>query len=148
MRPLHPASPAPPAVGLLRGLRAGALAVLCVLLPLAGHAFSQGHAPRWLVVVAAAVVAVPGAVFVTRRRLTDTQLFGAFAASQLAYHVAYALPGPAPRCPAGRARRRAGRGWSSTTPWRGRRRACSWRAICSPFCSPPGCSGSASNCSG
>ncbi|MET9953664.1 hypothetical protein ABZ135_19205 [Streptomyces sp. NPDC006339] len=81
-----------------------------MLLPLAGHALSQGHAPRWLVVVAAAVVAVPGAAFVTRRRLTDTQLLGAFAASQLAYHVAYSVPGACAAMP-GRAGATADWSW-------------------------------------
>lgn len=82
-----------PAAGAARGLRAGLLAVLCVLLPLAGHALSQGHAPRWFIVAAVAVVAVPAAVVLTRRRLTDAQAVGVLAASQLAYHAAYSLPG-------------------------------------------------------
>ncbi|ALV33515.1 hypothetical protein [Streptomyces sp. CdTB01] len=85
--------PGSPASGVLRGLRAGVLAVLCVLLPLAGHVLSQGHAPRWVIVVATAAVALPGAVVLTRRRLTDTQLLGVLAVAQLAYHVAYSLPG-------------------------------------------------------
>ncbi|MFD5574468.1 hypothetical protein [Streptomyces cadmiisoli] len=93
MRVLSPASPASPAGGVLRGLRAGALAVLCVLLPLAGHVLSQGHAPGWLMVVATAAVAVPGAVVLTRRQLTDTQLLGTLAVAQLVHHLAYALPG-------------------------------------------------------
>ncbi|MFJ2212005.1 hypothetical protein ACIQVO_01850 [Streptomyces sp. NPDC101062] len=93
MRPLRPTRSASPATGVLRGLRAGALAVLCVLLPLAGHALSQGHTPRWIIVAGVAAVAVPGAVALTRRRLTDTQVVGVLAASQAAYHVAYSLPG-------------------------------------------------------
>ncbi|MDT9698378.1 hypothetical protein [Streptomyces sp. P17] len=93
MRPLRSPAPASPASGVLRGLRAGALAVLCVLLPLAGHALSQCHAPRWIIVAAVAAVAVPGAVVLTRRRLTDSQVVGVLAAAQIAYHVAYSLPG-------------------------------------------------------
>ncbi|WP_406498570.1 hypothetical protein OHB06_50705 [Streptomyces sp. NBC_01604] len=81
-----------PASGALRGLRAGVLAVLCVLLPLAGHVLSQCHAPRWIIVAATAAVALPGAAVLTRHRLTDTQLLGVLALAQLAYHVAYALP--------------------------------------------------------
>ncbi|MGO4424059.1 hypothetical protein AB4Z54_36550, partial [Streptomyces sp. MCAF7] len=67
---------ASPASGVLRGVRAGVLAVLCVLLPLVGHVLSQGHTPRWAVVAAMALVAVPGAAVLTRWRLTDTQLLG------------------------------------------------------------------------
>lgn len=67
--------------------------MLCVLLPLAGHVLSQGHAPRWIIVAAVAVVAVPGAALLTRKRLTDTQLVAVLAASQIAYHAAYSLPG-------------------------------------------------------
>ncbi|MGC4971682.1 hypothetical protein ACLQ2D_02085 [Streptomyces sp. DT199] len=93
MRPLCLPGSASPASGVLRGLRAGVLAVLCVLLPLAGHALSQCHAPRWVIVAAVAAVAVPGAAVLTRRRLTDAQVVGVLAAAQVAYHVAYALPG-------------------------------------------------------
>ncbi|MPY59987.1 hypothetical protein [Streptomyces spongiae] len=85
--------PGSPASGRLRGLRAGVLAVLCVLLPLAGHVLSQGHAPQWVVVAATAAVATPGAVVLTRHRLTDSQLLGTLLLAQLAYHVAYSLPG-------------------------------------------------------
>ncbi|MFF1291706.1 MULTISPECIES: hypothetical protein [unclassified Streptomyces] len=92
--PTH-CSPGPgsPASGVLRGLRAGVLAVLCVLLPLAGHVLSQCHAPRWIIVAATAAVALPGAAMLTRHRLTDTQLLGVLALAQFAYHVAYSLPG-------------------------------------------------------
>ncbi|MFF4983822.1 hypothetical protein ACFY3O_27695 [Streptomyces sp. NPDC001046] len=69
------------------------LAVLCVLLPLAGHVLAQCHAPRWIIVAGTAAVAVPGAVLLTRRRLTDTQVLAVLAAAQLAYHAAYSLPG-------------------------------------------------------
>nr|WTA00353.1 hypothetical protein OH820_08895 [Streptomyces sp. NBC_00857] len=93
MRPLSPTRSVSPATGVLRGLRAGALAVLCVLLPLAGHALFQGHAPRWIIVAGIAAVAVPGAATLTRRRLTDSQVAGVLAASQVACHVAYSLPG-------------------------------------------------------
>ncbi|MEU9191223.1 hypothetical protein AB0D14_43415 [Streptomyces sp. NPDC048484] len=85
--------PGSPASGGLRGLRAGVLAVLCVLLPLAGHVLSQGHAPRWIIVATVAAVAVPGAAALTRHRLTDTQLLSVLAVAQFAYHVAYSLPG-------------------------------------------------------
>ncbi|MGW6910049.1 hypothetical protein [Streptomyces sp. NPDC054940] len=78
---------------MLRGLRASALAVLCVLLPLAGHVLAQCHAPRWIITGGMAAVAVPGAVVLTRRRLTDTQVLAALAVAQLAYHAAYSLPG-------------------------------------------------------
>ncbi|WP_331753294.1 hypothetical protein OG440_39830 (plasmid) [Streptomyces sp. NBC_00637] len=93
MRPLEMHRAASPASGVLRGTRAAALAALCVLLPLAGHLLSQGHAPRWAVVAAMVLMAVPGAVVLTRRRLTDTQLLIALAAAQLAFHAAYSLPG-------------------------------------------------------
>ncbi|MFJ3658720.1 hypothetical protein ACIPPR_36135 [Streptomyces nigra] len=82
-----------PASGVVRGLRAGMLAVLCVLLPLAGHVLAQCHAPRWIIVAATSAVALPGAAVLTRRRLTDTQLLGVLALAQFAYHVAYSLPG-------------------------------------------------------
>ncbi|MFJ2213647.1 hypothetical protein ACIQVO_12730 [Streptomyces sp. NPDC101062] len=90
---LGPVRPASPATGVLRGLRASVLAVLCVLLPLAGHALSQGHAPRAVIVAGIAAVAIPGAVTLTRHRLTDAQVFGVLAATQVAYHAAYSLPG-------------------------------------------------------
>ncbi|MFF0131766.1 hypothetical protein ACFYTG_39665 [Streptomyces mirabilis] len=93
MRTHHLRGPGSPASGGLRGFRAGVLAVLCVLLPLAGHVLSQGHTPRWIIVAAMAAVAVPGAAVLTRHRLTDTQLLGVLAVAQLAYHVAYSLPG-------------------------------------------------------
>ncbi|MFE3830692.1 hypothetical protein [Streptomyces sp. NPDC059092] len=90
---LGPARSASPATGVLRGLRASVLAVLCVLLPLAGHALSQGHVPRVVIVAGVAAVAVPGAVALTRHRLTDAQVLGALAATQVACHAAYSLPG-------------------------------------------------------
>ncbi|MFI2410561.1 hypothetical protein [Streptomyces sp. NPDC018947] len=93
MRPLSVTGSASPASGALRGLRAGVLAVLCVLLPLAGHALNQCHAPRWVVAAAVAGVAVPGAALLTRRRLTDTQVAGVLLAAQIASHLAYSLPG-------------------------------------------------------
>ncbi|MET9817294.1 MULTISPECIES: hypothetical protein [unclassified Streptomyces] len=94
MRPPYPPPPsASPASGVLRGTRAAVLAVLCVLLPLAGHVLARGHAPRWLIVAALAAVAVPSAAVLTRRRLTDTQLLVVLTAAQLAYHAAYSLPG-------------------------------------------------------
>ncbi|MEI5522929.1 hypothetical protein WB401_05755 [Streptomyces brasiliscabiei] len=93
MLPHSPRGAGSPASGGLRGLRAGVLAVLCVLLPLAGHLLAQCHVPRWIIVAGMAAVAVPGAAVLTRRRLTDTQLLGVFTAAQLAYHAAYALPG-------------------------------------------------------
>ncbi|WP_406173546.1 hypothetical protein [Streptomyces canus] len=67
--------------------------MLCVLLPLAGHVLSQCHVPQWIIVAATAAVALPGAAVLTRHRLTDTQLLGVLALAQLAYHVAYSLPG-------------------------------------------------------
>ncbi|MCT9138470.1 hypothetical protein [Streptomyces violarus] len=93
MRPHRPRGPASPASGVLRGLRAGVLAVLCVLLPLAGHVLAQCHAPRWIIVAGTAAVAVPGATVLTRRRLTDTQVLAVLAAAQLACHAVYSLPG-------------------------------------------------------
>ncbi|MGA5894610.1 hypothetical protein [Streptomyces venetus] len=93
MRPLCPTGDASPASGVLRGMRAGVLAALCVLLPLTGHVLSRCHAPRWIIVAAIVVVAVPGAAVLTRRRLTDTQVFGALTAAQVASHLAYTLPG-------------------------------------------------------
>ncbi|MFE4665682.1 hypothetical protein ACFRI7_07155 [Streptomyces sp. NPDC056716] len=92
MSPLpRPTADASPASGVLRGLRAGVLATLCVLLPLVGHVLARCHAPGWVIVGAVAVVAVPGAVLLTRRRLTDAQVIGVLVAAQLASHVAYAL---------------------------------------------------------
>lgn len=76
-----------------RGLRAGSLAVLCVSLPLGAHLLERCQAPMWAVVAAVAVIAVPAAVVLTRRRLSDNQVVGVLAVSQLAYHLAYALPG-------------------------------------------------------
>ncbi|WP_435282015.1 hypothetical protein [Streptomyces koelreuteriae] len=93
MRPHRPRGLASPASGVLRGLRAGVLAVLCVLLPLAGHVLARCHAPRWIIVAGMAAVAVPGATVLTRRRLTDTQVLAVLAAAQLACHAAYSLPG-------------------------------------------------------
>ncbi|MET9759549.1 hypothetical protein ABZ016_10885 [Streptomyces sp. NPDC006372] len=93
MRPFRLTGPASPASGALRGLRAGVLAVLCVLLPLTGHVLSRCHAPRWMVVAAIAAVAVPAAAVLTRRRLTDTQVAGALTAAQITSHLAYTLPG-------------------------------------------------------
>ncbi|SNB90493.1 hypothetical protein SAMN02745831_06797 [Streptomyces sp. PgraA7] len=93
MRPLPLPRTTSPVSGVLRGVRAAVLAVLCVLLPMAGHALTLGHAPQWVVVAMVGLVAVPGAAFLTRRRLTDGQLLGALAAAQVAHHAAYALPG-------------------------------------------------------
>ncbi|MFU0437033.1 hypothetical protein ACLZH7_01025 [Streptomyces sp. BG2AG] len=93
MPPLRPPGPASPAAGVVRGVRAGALAVLCVSLPLAGHLLARCEAPTWVLVAMAGMVAGPAAVVLTRRRLSDTQVVGVLAASQLAYHLAYALPG-------------------------------------------------------
>ncbi|WP_343239676.1 hypothetical protein [Streptomyces sp. SID9913] len=64
-----------------------------MLLPLAGHVLAQCHAPRWIIVAGTAAVAVPSAAVLTRHKLTETQLLAVFAASQLAYHAAYSLPG-------------------------------------------------------
>ncbi|RPK69230.1 hypothetical protein EES43_00235 [Streptomyces sp. ADI96-02] len=93
MRQFRSQRSASPATGVLRGMRVGGLAALCVLLPLVGHVLTRGHAPRWVLVAAMAVVALPGAAVLTRRRLTDTQLLIALAATQAAYHAAYSLPG-------------------------------------------------------
>ncbi len=93
MRPLLLPRTTSPASGVLRGVRATVLAVLWVLLPMAGHALTLGHAPQWAVVAVVGLVAVPGAVFLTRRRLTDGQLLGVLVAAQVAHHAAYALPG-------------------------------------------------------
>ncbi|MEV7286938.1 hypothetical protein AB0O01_20615 [Streptomyces sp. NPDC093252] len=88
----RPAAGGSPASGVVRGLRAGVLAAVCVLLPLMGHVLARCHAPGWLIVAAVAVVAVPGALLLTRRRLTDAQVIAALAAAQIAAHSAYALP--------------------------------------------------------
>ncbi|ONI49976.1 MULTISPECIES: hypothetical protein [unclassified Streptomyces] len=93
MRPMLLPRTASPASGVLRGARAAVLAVLCVLLPMAGHVLTLGHTPQWVVVAMAGLVAVPGAVFLTRRRLTDGQLLGVLVAAQVAHHATYALPG-------------------------------------------------------
>ncbi|MGW4624910.1 hypothetical protein [Streptomyces rubiginosohelvolus] len=60
---------------------------------MAGHALTLGHAPQWVLVAMVGLVAVPGAVFLTRRKLTDGQLLGVLAAAQVAHHATYALPG-------------------------------------------------------
>ncbi|MGC0206715.1 hypothetical protein [Streptomyces levis] len=93
MRSLWPTGPASPASGALRGLRAGFLAVLCVLLPSACHVLDRCHAPRWTVVATIAAVALPGCLFLTRRRLSDAQVLGALLAAQATAHAAYALAG-------------------------------------------------------
>ncbi|MFF2719345.1 hypothetical protein [Streptomyces sp. NPDC058011] len=93
MPPLRASRTASPAAGMARGLRAGSLAVLCVSLPLAAHLLERCQAPMRAVVAAVAVIAVPAAVVLTRRRLSDNQVVGVLAVSQLAYHLAYALPG-------------------------------------------------------
>ncbi|WP_242575570.1 hypothetical protein [Streptomyces sp. NP-1717] len=77
----------------LRGVAAGALAVLCVLLPLVCHALSQGHAPGWMLLATMACLGLPAALCLTGSRLSDNQVLAALAAAQLAYHVAYSLPG-------------------------------------------------------
>ncbi|MEV0779622.1 hypothetical protein [Streptomyces sp. NPDC050428] len=77
----------------LRGLRAGAVAALCVLLPLACHVLAQGHLPGWMLLATMACLGVPAAVWLTGRRMSDSQVLAALAAAQLAYHVAYSLPG-------------------------------------------------------
>ncbi|MFI6642927.1 hypothetical protein [Streptomyces sp. NPDC050504] len=82
-----------PWAGGLRAVRAGALAVLCVLLPVGGHALLQGHTPRLVVLAAVAVLAASLCLVLTRRRLTDTQLLAAFVGAQAAYHVCYVIPG-------------------------------------------------------
>ncbi|AQU66092.1 hypothetical protein [Streptomyces niveus] len=79
--------------GTLRGLAAGAIAALCVLLPLLCHALSQGHAPGWMLLATMACLGLPAAVCLTGSRLSDSQVLAALAAAQLAYHVAYSLPG-------------------------------------------------------
>ncbi|MEU6919366.1 hypothetical protein [Streptomyces olindensis] len=93
MFPLRPTDSASPAAGVLRGLRAGVLAVLGVLLPTAGHVLFRSHCPGWVVVAVTAAVAVPGAVLLTRRRLSDAQVLGVLLAAQFAHHAAYSLPG-------------------------------------------------------
>ncbi|EGX57975.1 hypothetical protein SZN_20247, partial [Streptomyces zinciresistens K42] len=93
MRPLRPPGPASPASGALRGLRAGALAVLCALLPFGWHVLSRGHAPRWVLAAVVTAVAVPGAALLNRRRLTDAQAVGVLLAAQFAAHLAWVLPG-------------------------------------------------------
>ncbi|WP_202551665.1 hypothetical protein [Streptomyces sp. SID8352] len=89
----HPTGPAPWASGLPRLLGAGAPAVLCVLLPLAGHLLNRCHAPRWILAAAVMSAAVPGAVLLTRRRLSDAQALGILLAAQLVADLAYTLPG-------------------------------------------------------
>ncbi|CAM5730981.1 hypothetical protein SMICM304S_11252 [Streptomyces microflavus] len=93
MGPLLLPRTASPASGVLRGTRAAVLAMLCVLLPMVGHVLALGHAPQWVIVAAVGLVALPGAVFLTRRRLTDGQLLGVLVAAQVAHHATYALPG-------------------------------------------------------
>ncbi|MFJ3901639.1 hypothetical protein [Streptomyces sp. NPDC090025] len=82
-----------PDAGVLRGLRAGVLAVLCVLLPWGGHLLAWCHAPDAVIVAVVAAVAVPSALVLTRRRLTDAQVALVLGASQTTFHLAYAFPG-------------------------------------------------------
>ena len=82
-----------PWIDALLGVRAGVSAVLCVVLPLAGHALLQGHTPRPAALILVAVVASSLCLALTRRRLTDPQLLTAFAGAQLAHHVCYVVPG-------------------------------------------------------
>nr|BEK71457.1 hypothetical protein KPHV_86840 [Kitasatospora purpeofusca] len=85
--------PAHPASGTGRGLRASALAALCVLLPVAGHLLSRGHLLSWGVLAVFAGAAFAGSALLTRRRLSDAQLLAALATAQLVYHGVYDLPG-------------------------------------------------------
>ncbi|MER5967711.1 hypothetical protein [Streptomyces sp. NPDC002057] len=82
-----------PWTGALRGVRAGVLAVLCVLLPLGGHTVLPGHTPRPLVLALVGVVALPLCLVLTRRRLSDAQVLAAFVGAQVAYHLCYVVPG-------------------------------------------------------
>ncbi|MEV6358387.1 hypothetical protein [Streptomyces hydrogenans] len=82
-----------PWAGGLRAVRAGVLAVLCVLLPVGGHTLLQGHTPRLLVLAVVGALAVSLCLVLTRRRLSDTQLLAAFLGAQAAYHVCYVIPG-------------------------------------------------------
>lgn len=93
MPPFSSRRDASPASGAVRAVRAAVLAVLCVLLPMAGQVLTQGHAPQWMIIAVLAVVTVPAALVLTKRKLTDTQLLVAFAAAELTYHLAYSLPG-------------------------------------------------------
>ncbi|MFF2775450.1 hypothetical protein ACFVU3_11120 [Streptomyces sp. NPDC058052] len=72
---------------------AAAVAALCVLLPMAGHLLTQGHLPPWALFAALLGGPVAGACVLSRRRLSDPQLLAALAAAQLAYQLAYAVPG-------------------------------------------------------
>ncbi|MFE2185500.1 hypothetical protein [Streptomyces sp. NPDC059455] len=93
MRPFCLPRPASPVSGVLRGLRAAVLAVLSALLPVVGHVLTQEHAPRWVIIGTVGAATVFGALGLTRQRLTDSQLLGALAGAQLAYHLAYSVPG-------------------------------------------------------
>ncbi|MFE5661304.1 hypothetical protein ACFQ9H_34605 [Streptomyces sp. NPDC056517] len=84
------ASPLPEA---MRGLWTAIAAAVCVLLPLAGHLLVQGHLPRWMVLSVLLCGAGSGAVVLSRRRLSDTQLLTALVGAQVAYQAAYAVPG-------------------------------------------------------
>lgn len=81
-----------PWAGALRAARAGVLSVLCVLLPVGGHALSQGHTGRLPGPAPVTALALSLSLAVTRRRLTDAQLLAAFVGAQLAYHLCYVLP--------------------------------------------------------
>ncbi|MGA5215276.1 hypothetical protein ACPCAE_04245 [Streptomyces cinereoruber] len=66
---------------------------MCVLLPLVGHLLAQGHMPRWVIPAGLVGGAGAGVLVSSRRRLSDTQLLAALVGAQLAYQVAYAVPG-------------------------------------------------------
>ncbi|MEU8760019.1 hypothetical protein [Streptomyces sp. NPDC048659] len=83
---------AQPWAGALRAVRAGVPAVLCVLLPVGGHALLQGHTARPLALALVTALALSLGLVLTRRRLTDTQLLAAFVGAQAAYHLCYVVP--------------------------------------------------------
>ncbi|MEU6314328.1 hypothetical protein [Streptomyces sp. NPDC047014] len=88
--------PLPPRpLAALRGgvVRVAVLAVVCVLLPVGGHALLRGHVPGAVVLGILGAVALPGGLALSRRRLSDIQVLAAFAAAQAAYHLCYVVPG-------------------------------------------------------
>ncbi|MFD8951279.1 hypothetical protein ACFV0B_20750 [Streptomyces xanthophaeus] len=71
-----------PALAALRDASSAAGAARALRAAMAGQVITQGHAPRWVTIAALALIAVPAALVLTKRKLTDTQLLVAFAAAE------------------------------------------------------------------
>lgn len=76
-----------------RALRGVSFATLAVLLAAAAHTLGGGGAPSPLFCAVATVLATPGAVLLAGARMSGARTFAAVAASQLVFHVAFAVTG-------------------------------------------------------